>query len=1328
MSDEDILRIARERVGRVLLGKYRLEKVLGVGGMAAVYLATHRNAKQFALKMLHPEISMRENIRTRFLREGYVANSVKHPGAVAVMDDDVTEDGSAFLVMELLEGLPVDELWARAGKRLPLPVALSVADALLDVLAAAHARGIVHRDLKPPNLFITHDGALKVLDFGIARLLDDTSGGQVTATGAMMGTPAFMAPEQALAKASEVDGQTDLWAVGATIFSLLTGQFVHTGDNGPQLLVNAATKPARSIGEVATDVPPAIATVIDRALAFGKGDRWASATEMRDALRAACVEATGAPIPPLPRGEAAVSALANTYPPPPEQADAYAPTVDSANASVPSVRGGVTTAGPVATSRALEATSSTARASSRRLWLGAAAVVGVVATGLAVKASHAPRVELCAWVNETLDGPRCGAPVDPAMAHRRLARTAAATTTGGEVTAFEWRNFAGTQADGDDLTRTTITRDADGHVVEVVVRDHHGNELRHEKWSDGGKRVDLVEGDGSSPRTDGATRVTTVRREIDAQGRVTKEVFFGPTGQPRADADGAYGYEIEYGSGGRWVRRRVLGADGKPGADEQGVGVRTRSDDETPEGREQTTLGLDERPMAVDGVFRELRQVGPDLDVTEQAWFAPDGAKVSHLRFGAHAMRRRWDADKRVLEVTCLDEGGHVRPAKGVSFAILRRTFDARGREVTSESLDAAANRIPKRGAGAAAVRVSWSDADDETERAYLAPGGDPVPSSDDYARRETVHDARGLEIEWRYFDEAGHPVAWKEGDAVERATYDERMLVTSRSQFDGAGKPSVDRHGVHEVRFKYDRLRDEVERAYFGVDGRPTTNDEGISVVRRTYDDAGDLVARAYFDETGAPAMYRGELAVQRFTSDDRGLRLSSEALDTHGERTLRREGYAVLRRLRDRNGDVTEEATFGKHDEPIARAAGYARRTMTYDEHRRLAAVALFDVSGAPTPGAEGWSIERTTYDDCGLIARVDHLDAAGHPVLARDGAASIARSWDGRGNLVEEKLLGVDGAPVVASGGYASRKNEYDERDQLVTESLFGADGAPTAGRDGWSVRRVRYDDVGNVVEESTFDASRAPVVPRGAAHASLRHRFDARQRLVETSYFDVTGAPVAGPDGAATVRYERDVFGRPTLTSWFDRTGTPAPSKEGKIAVRTSYDATGHVGEEQYLDGAGAPRAALDGCSGRRFKYDVYGRRTEDACLDAKGGLTTSTDGFAVQRIVHDGRGNDVEVSTYGADGALCLDKEGIALRRSRYDERNMVVETSYFDAGERPTHDKRGVHLTRFTYADGGKPLPATYLDERGRPVSAASFTPAPASNGVDLAFGEDALR
>jgi serine/threonine-protein kinase len=286
-NEEEVLVRAQSRVGAWLKDKYRLDRIIGFGGMAVVYAATHRNQAEFAVKVLHPDLSMRREVRNRFLREGYAANSVRHAGAVRVVDDDIADDGAAFLVMELLQGEPVETLWERAGCRLPAKAVIGVGWQLLDVLTAAHEKSIVHRDIKPANVFVTNDGAVKVLDFGIARLCDVAVSGSATQAGIMMGTPAFMAPEQAMAKAEDIDAQSDVWSVGATLFTLLSGRFVHGGDNAAQLLISAATVPAPPLASVAPDVPPELANVIDRALLFDKAQRWPNAAAMREALREA---------------------------------------------------------------------------------------------------------------------------------------------------------------------------------------------------------------------------------------------------------------------------------------------------------------------------------------------------------------------------------------------------------------------------------------------------------------------------------------------------------------------------------------------------------------------------------------------------------------------------------------------------------------------------------------------------------------------------------------------------------------------------------------------------------------------------------------------------------------------------------------------------------------------------------------------------------------------------------------------------------------------------------------------------------------------------------
>ena len=268
--------------GAVLSGKYRIDGVLGEGGMAIVYAVTHlRNTARLAVKVLHEASALKGNIRARFVREGKVANSVNHPGAVQMIDDGIAEDGSPYLVMEHLNGVSVDQLGSRA---IPLNAALNIAYQVLDVLRAAHENGIIHRDIKPANLFVLRSGRVKVLDFGISRLHDGAEPFDSQATGSVMGTPFFMAPEQARADASEIDTRTDLFAVGATLFTLISGKYLHTGDDSRQVVVQAATQCARSLASVAPGTPQAVVDLVAKAVAYDSAARWGSAQAMQEAV------------------------------------------------------------------------------------------------------------------------------------------------------------------------------------------------------------------------------------------------------------------------------------------------------------------------------------------------------------------------------------------------------------------------------------------------------------------------------------------------------------------------------------------------------------------------------------------------------------------------------------------------------------------------------------------------------------------------------------------------------------------------------------------------------------------------------------------------------------------------------------------------------------------------------------------------------------------------------------------------------------------------------------------------------------------------------------
>ncbi|HEX9621768.1 MAG TPA: protein kinase [Polyangiaceae bacterium] len=355
------------RVGQTVGGVWRLDALLGCGGTAAVYAASQADGMRGAVKILHHHIAHRPEIRERLLREVYAANAIEHPGAVRVLAHGQDAD-SVFIVMELLEGVPLSELAKRSGTMAP-GVVLDYLEQALDVLAAAHDKNFVHRDLKPDNLFVTNEGKLKVLDFGLARRLEDAPGDFKTQTGMALGTLPYMAPEQALGRRAEVDGRADLFALGATAFRLLSGRRIHAAEGEAELLVMMATKPAPPLGDVAPGVPVEVRAVVDLALAFSKDARYPDARTMLDDVR----EARAGRVPPF-AGARHAADLEMT------RVDRAAPSLNGAGVVTATVERNAASVAPPVVAQA-----SVRPKRSRRLWL--VAVLAFLCIGGAVAAA-----------------------------------------------------------------------------------------------------------------------------------------------------------------------------------------------------------------------------------------------------------------------------------------------------------------------------------------------------------------------------------------------------------------------------------------------------------------------------------------------------------------------------------------------------------------------------------------------------------------------------------------------------------------------------------------------------------------------------------------------------------------------------------------------------------------------------------------------------------------------------------------------------------------------------------------------------------------------------
>ncbi|MBW2276084.1 MAG: serine/threonine protein kinase [Deltaproteobacteria bacterium] len=274
--------------GEVLDGKYRLTTLLGKGGMGSVYRGQHVViGKLVAVKFLHAEFAGSEEVVKRFYREAQAAAAIGHDGIIDVMDVGIAPTGEPYLVMEFLEGESLADLLIRAGP-LDASAAVGIFEPALQALQAAHAKNIVHRDLKPENIFLQHrEGApprVKLIDFGISKITAGPGGEKLTQTGSVMGTPAYMSPEQARGS-TELDHRADIYSMGVILYEMLTGRLPFEGENFTEIIISILTEEPIPPREAHAEFPPDAEEVLLRSLIKDPAGRYGTALEFAEALK-----------------------------------------------------------------------------------------------------------------------------------------------------------------------------------------------------------------------------------------------------------------------------------------------------------------------------------------------------------------------------------------------------------------------------------------------------------------------------------------------------------------------------------------------------------------------------------------------------------------------------------------------------------------------------------------------------------------------------------------------------------------------------------------------------------------------------------------------------------------------------------------------------------------------------------------------------------------------------------------------------------------------------------------------------------------------------------
>ncbi|HEY1404523.1 MAG TPA: serine/threonine-protein kinase, partial [Pyrinomonadaceae bacterium] len=271
------------------IGRYEIQSLIGAGGMGEVYRALDTELNRpVALKFLHADVAMDQDRMSRFIQEARAASALNHPNILTVFDIGQTDAGARFFATEFVQGITLRE--HMNARRMKLGEALDFASQIASALAAAHAEGIVHRDIKPENVMVRADGYVKVLDFGLAKITSRTDGASAVDTeaatralvntnpGAIMGTVAYMSPEQA--RGEQVDARTDIWSLGCVLYEMLTGHVPFEGRSASHVIVNILDAEPPPLAQHMPETSEALQEVVTDALTKDRDARFQTAKQL----------------------------------------------------------------------------------------------------------------------------------------------------------------------------------------------------------------------------------------------------------------------------------------------------------------------------------------------------------------------------------------------------------------------------------------------------------------------------------------------------------------------------------------------------------------------------------------------------------------------------------------------------------------------------------------------------------------------------------------------------------------------------------------------------------------------------------------------------------------------------------------------------------------------------------------------------------------------------------------------------------------------------------------------------------------------------------------
>jgi hypothetical protein len=1231
------------------VGDYEVLGRLGEGGMGIVYQARHVPTQRLvALKLMRDGLASAAHFE-RFRREADTMKKLRHPNIVQLLDAG-QHDGRPFFVMELITGGGLDR--QLQGQPQPALHAAQAVEALARAVHDAHTAGVIHRDLKPSNVLVTSEGALKITDFGLAKRLDVDL--RQTTSGAVLGTPAYMSPEQAAGQVRQIGPPADVWALGVILYEMLTGELPFTGSTPFETLQQVCGADPRPPAQLQPDCPRDLETICLKCLHKEPARRYTSALELADDLRN-FQEDRPIKARPVGLGERLLKWRRRN---------------------------------PVKTV------------------LGATVLLLLVVGAVAgtwywdryrrIKVAHFANLVSRFGVKEGV-----GKLTAEEVKRRRFSYKV--YRRGGRVVRIDVVNGQGELTAEHSTTPWLVRGDTDvtagtkrecrfeyrrneqGEVVEEWAFDHQGNVVwvlhspsRNAAFYANEHGTPEAPGAPAAQQLDRGTGFPEARTRSGAgylrfarwspEGFAEEVHYLDRDGALHPDDGGVFGARYAHDERGLVVRQTYLGKNGEPAT--HGLAkyaTETTRYDDKGSPIEQAYFGPDDRPtLNKDGVARVRMQYDERGNRTELAFFGPDGQPTLH-RIGAHRVTARYDERGNQVENAVFGTDGRPTLTRD-GIHKMTAEHDPRGHRIV-ETCFGVDDRPTLNKDAVHRIASRYDENGNRIEKADFGLDGRPVLNKQGYHKVVGERDERGRLIGLSYFGVDGKPVLNKDGAHRRTARLDERGNAIDVACFGGDGRAVLDKKGAHRIRLKLGPAGNTSEEAYFGRDDEPILTPGGYHKTVSRRDNRGNLIELALFDARGKPALHRL--------------------------------GYHKVKSEYDDRGNLCATAFFGLGDEPVRCRPPSAREIEVELDDRASQLVALAKDALAATGDArkKGPHLVRMKHDEGGKRIEKALFDVDGRPIVDEEGIHKITTRYDQRGNAREQAFFGADDRPALRQG-HARARAKYDERDQLTEVAFFDAAGKPARASNGTHGYRARHDARGNRIETSYFGGHGKPCRHKDG-HAGFAERYDRRDNAVEMTFFGLDGKPARTVAGWAKVRSQYDERDNLTEMTALDAKNRPRQTLRFDTLGQTRYAIL-------YLSAAEAA-AHGKGVAQKHVRLNEKRQIAERLFTDAAGKLVLTSQGYAGVALKYDRGGNLSEVAHFGPDRRPIAPPGAAARQTMRYDRRGNLTEVAYFDAKGKPAPTRDGTAKLGHKYDDHDRTIETTSYDEEGRPLLVLAF-------------------